>query len=358
MTYHRMSHHISRFTLLRFTFLASRCPSPGGAVISALLLALAAWLSGCGQGGHAHDENEAGHGTLTAESRVRRNAAGEVVVTLDAAAQEHLALVLAPPAPARLPREVKAYGRVLDPAPLAALLTELLSATAALDAATKEWQRLKGLHEQGENAPKRAVEAAEAARQRDQLAADAAHLKLVTGWGQAVASQPDFPAFVKSLARQETLLVRLDLPAGETSAPPIGARLFALTAPDQSMAARFLGPAPDVDSQAQGQGFLFLVMADSGLRPGQALIGQIAQPGEPLSGLLVPPSAVVRAGGRAWVYVQDAATNFIRRAISLDHPADGGWLVTHGLTARDRLVITGAQMLFSEELKERMVLEH
>lgn len=296
-----------------------------------------------------------GEAPVTAASQIKRAADGAVIISLDGEAQKRINLQTATLAPGTLAREVKAYGRVLDPAPLASLLAELTSTRAAVDASKKEFQRLKLLYEQGENASKRAVETAEVALQRDQIAADAAHLKLVSSWGRAVAEQPDFPAFVTALATQQALLVRLDLPAGQASAAPQGARLLALDAPEQPIAADYLGPAADVDAQAQGQGFLFLVNdGRTGLRPGQALIGFIQQPGAPLSGLVVPASAVIRAAGKAWVYLHTGETNFTRRDFTLEHPTAGGWLVPRGLTAQDRIVVTGAQLLFSEELKSRI----
>lgn len=292
---------------------------------------------------------------VVAESRVRRGSGGEVIVTLEAETQKRLGLNVAAVAAASLPREIKAYGRVLDPAPLAALLADIASAQTALDLSQRELRRLKTLFAQDQNTSRRSLEAAETAAQRDQIAAEAAHLKLVAAWGSAVAEQPDFPAFVKLLVAQQTALVRLDLPAGETAGTPQGARLFALPPSEKPIEARFLGPAADVDSQAQGQGFLFLVKgSDTGLRPGQALIGFIQQPGEPLNGVVVPPSAVIRAAGKAWVYLQTSESSFTRRDFALDHPTDGGWLVTSGLSVKDRIVVTGAQLLFSEELKSRI----
>jgi hypothetical protein len=150
----------------------------------------------------------------------------------------------------------------------------------------------------------------------------------------------------------------LDLPAGETVADPQAARLFTLEAPEQPIRAELLGRAPDIDSQTQGQGYLFLVKTDSGgLRPGQALRGFIQQAGNPLTGLLAPPSALVRAQGRAWVYLKTGPTTFTRREISLEHPMEGGWLVAAALGVQDQLVVVGAQMLFSEESKGRQAGE-
>ena len=41
----------------------------------------------------------------------------------------------------------------------------------------------------------------------------------------------------------------------------------------------------------------------------------------------------------------------MRRKVSLDHPREGGWFVADGLAGGERVVISGAQELLSEEQK-------
>src|SRR3989442_5744380 len=149
-------------------------------------------------------------------------------------------------------------------------MVELANARAALDASTKEFNRLKVLHAPDQNISTRALEGAEAALIRDRIALDAAQLKLVAAWGKAIATRPDLPAFVQSLASLDTALVRVDVPLGTAlRAPPTGARIAAATAPELPVEAQFLGPAVTADPQMQGQGFLFLLGASS-LRPAAA----------------------------------------------------------------------------------------
>lgn len=106
-----------------------------------------------------------------------------------------------------------------------------------------------------------------------------------------------------------------------------------------------------VDSQTQGQSFLFFVRENSlGLGPGTALASYLKLPGQPVNGVIVPRAAVVRHNGQAWVYVQTAAEKFTRREIYLEHAVEAGWLVTAGLSSTDQIVITGGQTLLSEEL--------
>jgi hypothetical protein len=48
--------------------------------------------------------------------------------------------------------------------------------------------------------------------------------------------------------------------------------------------------------------------------------------------------------------VQTADDSFARRAVQLERPTRDGWFVASGLTAGERVVVTGAQQLLSTEL--------
>jgi hypothetical protein len=265
--------------------------------------------------------------------------------------QKDLGIQVKSPAAFEMNPELRGYGRVLDPAPLAALVAELASAQAAYAVSSSERTRLKTLEGQG-NASARALQTAEAAAQRDLVAVQSARERLILSWGKTVADENDLPAFSRSLASLEAALVRIDLPAGETwKAPPTGARITALSG--QSAEAEFLEPAPSVDPQMQGQGFIFLLKPNSlPLTAGESVVGYIKSAGLPLAGVLVPREAVVRTEGTGWTYVLNAAGNaFTRIEVALDHPTEAGWFVTRGVTASDHVVVTSAQQLLSLELK-------
>ena len=292
---------------------------------------------------------------VVAESRVEHGTNGEAVVKLDSSTQQLIGLRTAALAAATQPLAVKVYGRVLEPAPLLALASDAASARAALAASNKEYQRLKGLFAQGQNASAKALESAQAAMQHDQIALQAAEAQLVAAWGKSVIREPDLTAFLGSLAKLECVLVRLDLPAGDSlSEAPVGARLV-LPGTNSPLEARFLGRATTTDPQVQGEGFLFVATnAAARLAPGLALTGFLQLAGEPLHGVVVPNAAIVRAADRAWVYVQTGDITFERRELALDRPVPGGWFVARGLAPNERLVVTGAQALLSEERKTQI----
>jgi len=79
----------------------------------------------------------------------------------------------------------------------------------------------------------------------------------------------------------------------------------------------------------------------------------LAFPGSPKKGVLMPSSALVRYEGQVFVYLQKADDKFEREEVKLDLPLKNGWLVAGDLSPGDKIVVTGAQQLLSEELKSR-----
>jgi hypothetical protein len=83
----------------------------------------------------------------------------------------------------------------------------------------------------------------------------------------------------------------------------------------------------------------------------------MAIPGSRRQGILIPSTAIVRLGGKPYVYVQTAANEFVRKEVTLDQPTEAGFLSTRTVSAEDRVVIQGAQLLLSEEFKSQLAGE-
>lgn len=284
------------------------------------------------------------------EPHVQRDGNDEVFLKLDAEFQGHADLKMAVLEAAELKPELKAFGRVLDPSSLAASLSEISAARAQLDASTKEAARLKLLFGQNQNASARALETAEAAVKRDQIALQAAELRLVTAWGKAIVDRQDLDVLIHSLITQESALVRVDVPASEKlEGAPSAARLALLSAPNAPTDAELLGAAVSADPQTLGRGFVFLVKGKS-FAPNAAVIAWLTLAGEKEKGVIVPRDAIVRHEGAAFVYLQTTDVTFERKEIALNHPLAAGWF-TDELKPGVKVVVNGAQQLLSEELK-------
>ncbi len=182
------------------------------------------------------------------------------------------------------------------------------------------------------------------------------------------------------LARFDRLLARVRLPAGDSCPTEVEPASWscqrALVIPvgreDHPLAGTLLAPV----ASTEGPAFLFAVdAAGSGLRPGAAVTALLGLPGDAMTGVVIPREAVVRHLGKAWAYVQVADAGrasllagrasllgrFSRREVPLDAPTDDGWFApsswlgqASGFGVQDALVVAGAQLLLSEELKSQI----
>jgi len=287
------------------------------------------------------------------EARVQHGTNGETFLKLDKETQERCGLKVAALEAVETLPQLRAFGRVLDPSVLATQLVDINSAKAASDASRKEYERLKTLHAQNQNVSTRSLELAEAAIKRDEILVVAAQAKLRLTWGKPISERKDLPEFLDSLVSLRSALVRIDLPMGQgVTNFPSAARIAPINAEQNLTDAKFLGLATSADPQVQGQGFLFLTETNS-LFPGTAVMAYLAFPGSAKKGVLVPSSALVRHEGQVFVYLQKAEDKFEREEVKLDLPLKDGWLVTSDISAGDKIVVTGAQQLLSEELKSR-----
>ena len=322
--------------------------------IASVLMIGALLITGCSRGNPekpAAEKKAPEAAEEDAGPQVSRDAKGNAVINISDDAQGDMGLLVKKPEPTQLNAEVKGYGRVVDPTPLVGLISELATARAGYLASSNELARLQTLSGQG-NASERALQTAQATAARDQLAMQSAHDKLALAWGRTIADQADLTGVVQSLTALQALLIRVDLPMGESlTNQPAGARILTLSG--ESFDADVLGLAPTVDPQVQGRGYLLLLKSNPGqLAPGEAVTGYLKIPGEPLKGVVIPREAVVRAEGAGWVYVHTGGGEaFTRIQIPLEHATETGWFVQQGVGPNDYVVVTGAQQLLSIEQK-------
>ncbi len=307
-------------------------------------------LTGCSPSGSASAEKPP-----AAEEepgpKVTRDAAGNTVIQISDEAQGNIGILVKKPEAARLNREIKGFGRVLDPSPLVAVMSELAAARATFAASREEVARARTLTAQG-NATPRALQAAEAAAARDELAVQSALDRIALAWGKNIAAQTNNSPLLAALTSQDSVLVSVSVPLGESlSPPPPTCRLSTLSG--QTMSAEFIGAATAVDPALQSQALIYQIKTnDAHLSAGAAVTAYVLAPGEAQAGVVIPREAVVRKQGAGWIYLHgNGGEAFTRVEIPLDHPTEAGWFVTKGVTVDDHIVTTGAQQLLSLELK-------
>lgn len=270
---------------------------------------------------------------------------GSAAITKQLAA---IGLTTASPETTTVAPEVKGYGRVLDPAPVIALVAELETARAALGASEKEFARAQNLFAAGANASAQSVENAEAAVQRDRTALASARGRLVASVGRDFAASTDLARLLAALDAGNAL-ARIDVPVGDTPAEAPKTIRVGLLAGGEMFDAPVIGKAPTADPQVQGAAFLVL-LRDHAPPSGAALRASVPAPGEPKPSLVLPRGAFVRHEGGVFIYVQTDQGGFERRVVTLGPALTSGLVVATGVEANDKVVVTGAQQLLATEL--------
>lgn len=347
--------------------------------------------------------------SLPAPSLLADEEAGQLPeVRLNATAQRQVGLELQLPTATAMSIGASASElavTVLDPQPLAewrgrlqAAAQEVVAAQASAAASRLEQARVQSLFDDDRSASQRALETATAQAQTDaararsaQAQASALRDSARALWGPVVAgwlAAPDGAALQRVLSGREVLL-RAVLRADDAGRAP--ARL-SLTPPGRGgpVTAQSLGAvaAGTADTTAGGRHLLF-VAPGAGLATGMRLTARSPGSGAEAAqeGGLVPASAVIWHAGQAWIYVREAqggsgadepddaasaaatpapaasgsATvridRFQRRGLPKAVRLGDQWFVP-GLEADDPVVVRGAQLLLSEELKSQIKNEN
>lgn len=329
------------------------------AVILAAIVVLI-WVFGAGHGDEDDDEDQ----VTASVSILSRAPNGDVVVTLGRDQQARIGLRTEVLASVSRAHDVTAYGVILDPAPLASLDAQLASARAALDASAAEYARAKLLHSEQRNVSLRDFQIAQAKFKSDRAQVSLLSQRLADEWGVAVASMApaDRARLIDALIGRDDAIIRVSVPPRKARGG-IAARARVTVLGDEAhpLNADSIWAAPSVDPGFQGQGFMLGVKAQGfPLRSGAAVTASLESSAAADRGVVVPSAAIVRTGDASWAYVQAAPTKFERRAIAKSEkgePVSDGWFVTGDFAAGDRVVVTGAQALLSEEFKSQIQVQ-
>jgi hypothetical protein len=293
---------------------------------------------------------------------------GRAVVRVSAESQAASGIVTRALATAESSDFVKIYGAVVNIQPLLEQRGRYLAASgearaldAAVAAAEAEFRRMERLYKDDRNVSEQALRNAEA-RYRADVAQRAAARAAVTAlrdglsttWGPAVtgwATNPDSRQ-LQALLERRSQLIQLafpyELPAsaarGAISIAPVSGR-------GRLAAARFVSDSPQVDVTLPGQTFFYIV-DDASLRAGTRVIARVDTGREKVTGVRVPNEAVVWHAGKSWIYLRQDGETFARHEVSATRDLGDGWFNRSADLAPGReVVVSGAQLLLSEELK-------
>jgi len=302
---------------------------------------------------------------------------GVTIVTLSPETQKQSDIRTSTPKASKHQSTLTALGTVVNLDTLIGLRSRYFSAIADADLARaslinsqQEYKRLAKLNEDNHNISDRAVFASEALYKADQAklaaaenAANNIRDSIRQGWGETIAleatSQPAKPSFQRLLSYQEVLL-QVTLPFS-TAMPKPGSSINITPTGTQtkSIAASFVSVSPTTDNSSLGKTFYYRAAAED-LRAGMRIKVDLTENSH-LSGVLIPTSAIVWYGGKAWVYKKTDDDHFSRQPVSADTETEDGWFNPEGATsikAQDEIVVNGAQLLLSEEFKYQIKNEN
>jgi hypothetical protein len=292
---------------------------------------------------------------------------GIASVRITPSAQQASGIATAPLQAYALQPRSEVFGMVVNPQPLIELRARYLAALQdirvlqpALARSQAEYRRVNSLYRDDRNASLRALQSAEAEWKADQarLAAAQAQASNLRGsmralWGDVLAewaADENSRPFTRLMNRDDAL-IQLTVPFDSLRADmPAALRVAPLGTEDAGRDASFISASPQVDPALAGRTFFYRAPG-SDLRVGMRVTASVQNGGKALHGVIVPAAAVVWSSGKAWVYLKRGADNFIRHEISASESAGDGWFEAAGLEAGDKVVVSGAQLLLSEEFR-------
>ncbi|MDE1964620.1 MAG: hypothetical protein KGI42_12040 [Xanthomonadaceae bacterium] len=284
------------------------------------------------------------------------------MVTLSAAEQVQQGVLTAPLAQAGEVDLPDAVATVRDPSPLLATAATLDSTraqvradAAAARAADAEAHRLQALLPKG-YVSRRDVQSAEAAAAAaratgtaDRARHAAAQADARARWGETLAALAmQGPAALAPFADGQAALVELAWPGSGVAQPP--ATVALLDPPAAPVTARLLGAAPMTDAVVQGASYFYRADDARALRSGQRLAVGVAADAAGHA-VQVPLAAVIWYAGQPWVYAEASPGRFHRVPLGDGGRSGSAWVVDGALRPGERVVVRGAELLLTQELK-------
>ncbi len=294
------------------------------------------------------------------------------IVSLTPATQKNSGIQTVKVNGANFQGEIKSFGNVIAIDSLIeaksrylSLKSEIAIAKSASTNNLLQYQRLKTLNDDDKNVSDQALQAALANVQADKARVSANELQLNNLqtntkllWGVSLANlafADNLPPHLAHLLTRKNVLIQISLPLSSgTPKQSSSVDVTPLNASMQPIQAVYISPATQSDISGFGKTFYYSAPGDL-LRTGMRVnVVKASAAGNAASGVVIPSNAVVWYAGKAWAYFKTGQdkdhVQFIRKPISTDTEVDEGWF-NQGLAENSEVVVSGAQLLLSEEFK-------
>lgn len=174
----------------------------------------------------------------------------------------------------------------------------------------------------------------------------------IAKWGSKISEwllNEDSENF-KKLANQRLSLVRLFMREVSLYQLDISTVEVAPVAlPNKKITARYIGDAPNVELGTGGIDKFFIT--NSKIPAGTRVVASLSANLEDTAGVFIPDEAVIWHSGKPWVFKKFSDGIFARVEIEAIVDLGTGWFEVEVLVPGDKIVVSGAQLLLSEELK-------
>jgi hypothetical protein len=268
---------------------------------------------------------------------------------MDAGQQGRLGLATARLVAAQHTSEIDAFAKVLDPAPLVQLDSDLATAVAAAAASSAEARRAKSLNAAGGSISAKDTEAAVAQAQSDAVHVALLRHQLGLAWGPGFTrmSNRQRAALVQGLSTGDIALVHVDTHNNDGQD---GARFVKVDVGDGSVRGPVISAARQAEPRLQSSGLIVEITGKSALLLSVGLTQSAhIETATRETGVMLPRSALLRYEGQDWAYVRVAPNGFERRLVADPVPEADGFFVSQGLAAGDEVVVQGVTALFAAE---------
>lgn len=293
--------------------------------------------------------------------------AGSMIVVLDDEAEDYAGIETLNLIETAFFPEVKAQANVVDIRELLAVRANFNQARAALNvakvaesSAKQELTRLKKLSQGGGSVATKNVNYAEASWREEKAKLQGLQFQLndvkdqaKQAWGETVSSwvtSDDSKQLQRLISQQDSLLL-VSLPAEQSLAANVSfIRISRDGKRQNARKAYFVSSAINSEHLIQGETYYFRT-ATGKLRSGMRIDAWIPKADEALMGLYIPDEAVVWYAGQAWTYIELEEGKYQRRSLKGGLNTGNGIFVQQAINADEKLVISGSQMLLSEEFR-------
>lgn len=303
------------------------------------------------------------------------NQEGTTIITISPATQKQSDIDTSPLKSAKHQASINSYGSVLSIDTLIDLRTRYLAAKAEIEVlraafsySKNELNRLQILNQDDKNVSDKAVATVRSLNKSEEakIAAAESNARNISDsmrqlWGETLtqhATNPNKSELLQNLINTQEVLIQITLPF-DAPEPKDGSSIMVTptASPGQPIRAQFISRAPVSNTTLLGKTYYYRAKTKE-LRAGMQVSAVTATSGKASDGVIIPNSAIVWYAGKSWVYKKTAADKFSRISVATDAEVDNGWFYQGKLDAGDEVVVSGAQLLLSEEFKYQITNEN